>query len=665
MNGVTNGLFYMKLALQNIKKNAQTYVPYILTCIGSVMMFDIILTLADNKEIAAMHGGSDMRTILGLGCYIIALFTAVFLFYTNSFLMKRRKKEIGLFNILGMGKKHIGFILFFETAIIGAVSLGAGITGGFVLSKAVHLLLLRLAQAPVQWGLYFSGKAALMSVLLYGTVFLLILAGNLARVHVSSPVELLRGGQEGEREPKTRWWIAIIGTAALGGGYYLAVTTSNPAYAISAFFYAAILVMIGTYCLFTAGSIALLKLLKKKKGFYYRTEHFISVSGLLYRMKQNAAGLAGICILSTSVLVMLSSTVALYVGMDDVTRNRYPRNILLEAVHASPADEAVIAGAVQEVLSANGLGEENHLSYSDLSLLAVEEKPGVFDIKTTYTTADLEKIQPMYVMTQEDYGRVTGNQAKLSEGQCMVVTQYSPYEEDSLTVLGRTYQAVPAGDYRLWDGADTFGSEVYYLIVPDDEEMQLLEAGQQAGEGGRVSSIRYHYGFDLDTDQDTQIRIYNEIMHKASVIPEGIQGESAAEGRASYFSLNAGLLFLGIFLGTLFVMATVLIIYYKQVTEGYEDKSRFGIMQKVGLTRAEIKGSIHSQMLLMFFLPLAAAAMHITAAFPIITKLLAAMNLTNVRLFAAATAGTLAVFAVVYTAVYMLTSRVYLRIVSS
>lgn len=197
MNGVTNGLFYMKLALQNIKKNAQTYVPYILTCIGSVMMFDIILTLADNKEIAAMHGGSDMRTILGLGCYIIALFTAVFLFYTNSFLMKRRKKEIGLFNILGMGKKHIGFILFFETAIIGAVSLGAGITGGFVLSKAVHLLLLRLAQAPVQWGLYFSGKAALMSVLLYGTVFLLILAGNLARVHVSSPVELLRGGQEG------------------------------------------------------------------------------------------------------------------------------------------------------------------------------------------------------------------------------------------------------------------------------------------------------------------------------------------------------------------------------------------------------------------------------------------------------------------------------------
>ena len=276
MNGVTNGLFYMKLALQNIKKNAQTYVPYILTCIGSVMMFDIILTLADNKEIAAMHGGSDMRTILGLGCYIIALFTAVFLFYTNSFLMKRRKKEIGLFNILGMGKKHIGFILFFETAIIGAVSLGAGITGGFVLSKAVHLLLLRLAQAPVLWGFYFSGKAALMSVLLYGTVFLLILAGNLARVHVSSPVELLRGGQEGEREPKTRWWIAIIGTAALGGGYYLAVTTSNPAYAISAFFYAAILVMIGTYCLFTAGSIALLKLLKKRKDF-------ITGQNILYR----------------------------------------------------------------------------------------------------------------------------------------------------------------------------------------------------------------------------------------------------------------------------------------------------------------------------------------------------------------------------------------------
>ncbi len=658
-----NHFFYLRLAAQNIRKNAQTYIPYILTCTGSVMMFDIILTLAGNREIAAMHGGSDMRTILNLGCFIIALFAGGFLFYTNSFLMKRRKMEIGLYNILGMGKRHIGKILFFETFIIAAISLGVGITGGFLFSKAVYLLLLRLIGAPVQWGFFFSGTAALTSVLLFGAVFLVILSVNLARVHLSSPMELLRGGQVGEREPKTRWGIAVIGIITLGFGYYLALTTYNPAMAISAFFVAAILVMIGTYCLFTAGSIALLKFLRGRKKFYYRTEHFISVSGLLYRMRQNAAGLAGICILSTSVLVMLSSTVALYAGMGDVMRNRFPRNIMLTADRATPEEESVITDAVKEVLAREGLPEQNTLTYRDLSLLVINGEGGNFELEEIYANSNLDRIAPMYVITQEDYNRLTGNSAVLGEGQCMVITQRAPYQEERLTLLGRTYQAVPAGDYGLWEGADSFGPEVYYLILPNLAEIEILESQQNVDEK-YFSRIQYHYGFDLDADQETQIRIFDEVMAKAAVLPQGIQGECAAAQRASYFSLNAGLLFLGIFLGTLFVMATVLIIYYKQVTEGYDDKSRFEIMQKVGLSKAEIRRSIRSQILLMFFLPLAAAAVHISAAFPIITRLLAAMNLTNVSLFAATTAGTLAVFAAVYAAVYVLTSRVYFKIVS-
>lgn len=659
-----NGIFYLKLAVQNIRKNARTYVPYILTCTGSVMMFDILLTLASNEQIAQMNGGSDMRTILNLGCFITTLFTGGFLFYTNSFLMNRRKMEIGLYNILGMGKRHIGKILFFETLIIAAISLTAGIAGGFILSKAVYLLLLGLLEAPVQWGFYFSGTAAALSILLYGLVFLVILAVNLARVHISSPVDLLHGSRMGEREPKTHGITAIAGILALGSGYYMAITTKNPALAISVFFLASILVMIGTYLLFTAGSIALLKFLKRRKEFYYKTSHFISVSGLLYRMKQNAAGLAGICILSTSVLVMLSSTVALYVGMDDVLRNRFPRNIMLEADKAADSDEEVITSAVKEVLSANHISEKNTLAYRDLPLLVMEVKEGAFDVRQLYTAEDLERISPMYVMTQDDYNRITGNSAKLTEGQCMVITREKTYQKNDLTLLGRTYETVPAGDYGLWEGADTFGSVVYYLIVPDMEEMQILETLQQTQAEEFASHIQYHYGFDLDQDKDTQIRIFEEIMTKASVIPEGFRGECAALQRASYYSLNAGLLFLGLFLGALFVMATVLIIYYKQVTEGYDDKGRYEIMQKVGLSGTEIKQSIRSQILLMFFLPLAAAAMHITAAFPLITKLLSAMNLTNVRLFAATTAGTLAVFAVIYAAVYILTSRVYLKIVN-
>lgn len=659
-----NRLFYLKLAVQNIRKNAQTYVPYILTCIGAVMMFDILLTLAKNPEVASMNGGSDMRTILNLGCIIIAPFTGAFLFYTNSFLMKRRKMEIGLLNILGMGKKHIARILFFETLCIAAVSLTAGIAGGFLLSKIVYLSMLRLVGETVQWGFYFSGRAAAVTALLYGCVFLLILAVNLARVHVSSPIELLKGGQMGEREPKTRLAVTLIGAASLGYGYYLALTTKNPTMAIGAFFIAVIFVIIGTYCLFTAGSIALLKALKKRKSFYYRTEHFIAVSGLLYRMKQNAAGLAGICILSTSVLVMLSSTASLYVGMDDVIRNRFPRNIMFKAENTSPQDEAQIVQAVQEVLGSAGLQEVGGRAYHDLSLLVMPgERESEFVGMEMYRAQDMDKIMPMYVVPLEDYNRVTGSQAALSAGECMVIAQNKPYRETEFTIYGKTYRAVPADGFELWDGVDSIGSEVYYVIVPDLEELYLL-AEQQLEANEFRGKVRYRFEFDLEADEETQMRLFGAMSERMAGIPAAVRGECAAAERGSYFSLNAGLLFLGIFLGTLFVMATALIIYYKQVTEGYDDKRKFEIMQKVGLSADEIRASIRSQILLMFFLPLAAAGLHIVMAFPIITRLLSAMNLTNVRLFGTATAVTFGVFAVVYGAVYGLTSRVYLKIVS-
>lgn len=659
-----SSLFYFKLAVQNIRKNAQTYLPYILTCIGSVMMFNILLALACNPEIKNINGGSNMIQILNLGCIVIALFTSLFLLYTNSFLIKRRKMEIGLYNILGMGKKHIGIILLFETVCIAAASLFAGIGGGFLFSKAMYLLLLRLTRMQVQWGFYFSKSAAAASIALYGGVFLLILAVNLARVHVSSPIELLRGGHMGEQEPKTRWWLAIAGVVTLGAGYYLAITTRNPAVAVSNFFNASILVMVGTYCLFTAGSIALLKCLKRRKKFYYKTEHFISVSGLLYRMKQNAAGLAGICILSTSVLVMLSSTAALYVGMDDILRKRFPRDFMFHAENAAQEDVQEIVRIVQEALAKAGLAEVNELSYRDLSLLVTEGENGIFHVKPGYQAGDLDKIRSMYVMQLEDYNRLTGSQAELSDGECMVVTQKVPYQEENLSVSGITYRAVPSENYGLWEGADTFGPEVYYLIVPNFDDLQIMARIQQEQLGEFAHQIQYHYDFDLDTDETVQRGLYKEIMDGMKGISVQIAGESAADQKSSYYSLNAGLLFLGIFLGTLFVMATVLIIYYKQVTEGYDDKGRFEIMQKVGLSKREIRTSIHFQILLMFFLPLAAAALHIIVAFPVMTVLLSAMNLTNVRLYAVTTAVTLSLFTLVYAGVYALTSRVYYKIVS-
>ena len=605
-------LFYMRLAAQNIRKNSRTYVPYILTCIGSVMVFNILLSLSLNTDLDDIYGGSNMRMILCLGCIIIAVFTGLFLFYTNSFLIKRRKTEIGLFNILGMEKKHIGRIMFFETVTIAMISLTGGIGGGFLLSKGVYLLLLRMVRAEVQWGFHFSGNAAAVTVIFYGCLFLVILAVNMARVHVSSPMELLRGGLEGEREPKTRWITAVAGIVFLGMGYYMAVVTENPISLITGFFVAVIFVIIGTYCLFIAGSTAILKFMKRRKTFYYKTEHFIAVSGMLYRMKQNAAGLAGICVLSTSVMVMLSSTVSLYSGINDVLENRFVRDISLKTGDIDDSVRERMDQIVADVLQEKGLCQENAFRYKDFVFSASEETPGVLVPVDPKRSGELNRVRTVCAITQDDYNRSMGAELSLKPGEAVVFTGDSPYMGDSLTLYGRTYRTVPPGEAQLWDTGSSFGSYgTFYVIL---------------------------------------------------AVP--IRGEAAAEEWGFYFSLHAGLLFLGIFLGAIFIMATVLIIYYKQVTEGYDDKIRFEIMQKVGLSKAEIRSSIRSQILMMFFLPLAASGVHIMFAFPMIARLLALMNMTNVKLFAWCTAGTFGVFGAAYCAVYMMTSRVYMKIVS-
>ncbi len=655
----------MKLAMQNIRKNARTYVPYILTCIGSVMVFQILLTLSLNTELDGIYGGSNMRVILLLGCIIIGFFTAGFLFYTNSFLIRRRKREIGLFNILGMEKKHIGTIMFYETVFIAFVSLAGGIGGGFLLSKGVYLLLLRMVAADVQWGFHFSGRAAVTAAVLYGCLFLVIMAVNIARVHVASPVELLRGGMEGEREPKTRWVTAVIGVIFLGIAYYIAVVTKNPMFLFLGFFAAVLCVIIGTYCLFIAGSIALLKALKKNKHFYYRTDHFISVSGLIYRMKQNAAGLAGICILSTSVIVMLSSTVSLYSGLQGVLKNRFVRDICLTAGDIDNDTVERMDQITREILSEEGLAEENAFRYKNFVFTAAEEEKGVLRPIDAGRSSEIGRVKTICVITEGDYNRNMGSSLKLNPGEIVAFEGEKPYEKDTLSIYGKSYHTVPAGKLTIWEQDESFGRYgAYYIIVPDIDEMRLLLGMDMEMFGSVERGIRYQCAFDLNADEETQVRVYKKIMEKMQGLSAGVRGESAAEEWRFYFSLHAGLLFLGIFLGAIFIMATVLIIYYKQVTEGYDDRARFEIMQKVGLSKEEIRCSIRSQLLLMFFLPLAAAALHIAFAFPMTARLLALMNLTDVGLFIRCTAGTFGVFAVVYCLVYVWTSRVYMKIVS-
>lgn len=522
-----------------------------------------------------------------------------------------------------------------------------------------------MVDAEIQWGFRFSGTSAVFTAILYGCLFLMILAVNMARVHIASPIELLRSGMEGEREPKTRWVTAVIGAIFLGVGYYMAVVIENPIGLILGFFVAVICVIIGTYCLFTAGSIALLKFLKNRKDYYYKTEHFIAISGMLIRMKQNAAGLAGICVLSTSVLVMISSTVSLYNGINDVLKNRFVRDISFVAGDVDDAAREEIDRITAEILAGEGLREEDAFRYKDYLFTVAEEENGDLRPVDPKQFGELNRVRTVCTITQEDYNRNMGGNLSLKQGEIVVLYGGGAYRKDSLTLFGRTYQAVSSEGMELWDTGNTFNSYgAYYVILPNMEEMKNLISIERQLNGETEQGILYHYAFDLDADEETEIRVYTEMIKKMNGLSAGVRGESAAEKGGFYFSLHAGLLFLGIFLGAVFIMATVLIIYYKQVTEGYDDKIRFEIMQKVGLSRAEIRSSIRSQILTMFFLPLIASAVHIAFAFPMMARLLAIMNMTNVSLFIWCTAGTFAVFAAAYCAVYMLTSRVYMKIVS-
>lgn len=656
--------FYAKLAATNLKKNAQTYLPYILTCIGTVMMYYIMVFLAENEGLGKMSGGSQLQTILNLGSYVIAIFAVIFLFYTHSFLIKRRKKEFGLFNILGMEKKHIARVLGFETLYVALISLGAGLLGGILLSKLIFLVLLRILNFEVPLGFNVSGPALAVALVLFAGIFLLTLLNTLHQIHLAKPVELLKGGETGEKEPKTKWLLVLIGTLSLGGGYYISLTTQSPLAALTQFFFAVLLVIVGTYCLFTAGSIAVLKLLRRNKGYYYQTRHFTAVAGMMYRMKQNAAGLANICIMATTVLVMVSTTVSLYIGMEDGLRTRYPQTIMISA--SVPAQQSVegLQTSVQEALAKHRLVVKDRMDYRYLFFPGNQEGGKVITAESKMSNAT-SSLKEYYLIPLEDYNRLTHKTVSLGDQEILIYSGPITYENDTLTVLNRTFTVKEKVDSFFEKSLErSYISGSYYIVVKDMAVLKALEEARAKENGDDPSGYRYYLGFDLEAAEADILAVYQDIRTALRSNYPGSSIESPVEAKESFFAIYGGLFFLGIFLGALFIMATVLIIYYKQVSEGYDDKARFEIMQKVGMSREEVKGSIRSQVLIVFFLPLVTAGIHIAFAFPIITKLLAVLNLTNVGLFAWCTAGTILVFALFYALVYGLTAKVYYRIVS-
>ena len=665
---------FSRLAKQNIRNNKSTYIPYMITCIFCIAMIYMMEFLRDCPTLdQAVRQADEVRMIVFTGEIVVEIFCIIFLIYSNSFLMKRRQKEIGLYNILGLERNHIGIVMFLETIITSIGSLAGGIAAGIIGSKLALLLLLKLLHIPSVLGFYISVKGIFTCLFMFGIVFLMILFLNLAKIHLSRPVELLRGNNTGEKEPAAKWLMALIGFICLGAGYYLAVTTESPIKAITIFLLAVILVMAGTYLLFTAGSIVILKFLRRRKSFYYRTGNFISISGMLYRMKQNAIGLASICILSTGVLLMISMTVSIYFGMNDIMLNRYPYDVDMSVTSISEEECQTAIEAFEKAIADNKVPVEK--SVEEIYLVIVCSKNGdQILIKPTNTIRNSDSVLVLSLLNQAEYERLTGISANLNDGE--IFAWYpSAVQKDSVTVDETEFTVKKWLDKNPLTCGEDAVSDNAVLVVTDEDFKKFDEMRTEMYKG--VSSapagedLTLHLGLDITGSETEKIEFGTPVMETVKDLKKsGGLSENAwiisgirQQEYESYYADNGSLLFIGIFLGSLFLMGTAMIIYYKQISEGYEDQKRFEIMQKVGLSRREVRSSVRRQILMVFFLPLLMAMLHITMAFPMIRRLLLLFGMTNTKLFIGCTAGTVLIFAVVYGLIYLITARSYYHIV--
>lgn len=646
--------FYPKLAAGNLKRAHKTFVPYLLTCIGTVMMYYMLHSISVSPGIQNMPGAGDVRSILGLGTFVIALFAVIFLFYTNSFLIKRRKKEFGLYQVLGMEKRHLALMLLYETGLTAAAALVCGLAAGTLFSRLLFLLLARLIGANVPLAFEIPAVSVADTVGLFLVIFAVIYLGDLWQLRRAAPIELIRGGQAGEREPKTKRIIALIGLLFVGAGYAFALTVESPLAALSLFFLAVVLVIVGTYLLFTAGSIAVLKGLRRNRRFYYQARHFTSVSGMLYRMKRNAVGLANICILSTMVLVLLSTTASLYFGQQDMLRSRFHQNTALTLFDAKPGDEERIAGLTAEAVARQGAKQTGVTTYRYVEAFAT---PGVQGYDLSGDLADRDPYHSIYlcIVPYPSWQGANVPQVRLAEGEALLYSSDGVYEEDEITVSGKTFRIVGQADELHVNSSFISGLNHMYLVVKDDEALNLAL-------GENASALQFTY--DVDGDEAMQAACAEAA--RAALKEAGFTRyrlQTRAETVADNQLFAGGFFFIGLFLGALFLMATVLIIYYKQITEGYEDRERFLILQNVGMGLSEVRGTIRTQVLMVFFLPLAVAVVHVAAAFPLLAKLLSLFGLINRQVFVLANLATILAFAVVYVAVFALTAREYYQIV--
>mgnify|MGYP000361152375 FL=1 len=665
-------LLYPKLAVNGIRKNRRIYLPYILTCAGMIMMYYITSFLSLSTFIKEIHGGDTMHILLILGCGVMVVFSAIFLFYTNSFIIRRRKTEFGLYNILGMGKGNLAKVLAWETVIMALISIAGGEVLGIALGKLFELLLVNIVDGTVQMQFTVSVPATTMTTILYLAIFALLFLRSLVTVCKTNAAALLRSEACGEKPPKANWVFGLAGFLILGAAYYIAVTIKQPLTALAVFFIAVLMVIAATYLIFISGSVVLCRALQKNKRYYYQKNHFISVSSMAYRMKRNGAGLASICILATMVLVMLSSTTCLYFGKEDALRTRYPSDLSVELRFAKDEggmDEANIAiarGMIEDVIKQDGLDVQGQFDIRSAWFSGLLTG-NTFSRAQESTLMDYERAVDLTVLPLEDYTRMTGERLTLEPDEAYFCCPRMAYTQPDLRIGELTYQIKGQLPSFGGFGADSANiTTTIYLIVPDfDAAVNAL----------RTQNTRYpvvvswQYSFDSGSPDEAQIAFLRDMMGTFSDNREGLvyasyTVESIAFNREDFVGTYGSLFFLAILLSIVFLAAAVLILYYKQISEGYEDQARFEIMQRVGMTKTDIRKSINSQLLLVFFLPLLFAGLHLGFAFPFVHKMLVLFNLTNLKLLIGTTVVTFAIYAVFYTLVYRITSNSYYSIVA-
>lgn len=666
------GLF-PSLAWQNIRKNSKFYLPYILTVIGTVAGFYIVNAIASDEGVLRLRGAAYVKLMMFLGIIIIGIFSVIFLLYTNSFLMKRRKKELALYNMLGMEKRHIAGILCYESLYVALIGIAGGLLCGILLHKLVTLALFKLLRFDVPFGFTISTVAIKASVILFTSIIVITLLFNLVGIRRAKPIELLKSSSAGEREPKSKWILALIGVLSLGAGYYIALTTKSAIRALTIYFLAVFLVIIGTYCLFTAISIVVLKQLRRNKKLYYKTKYFIGISGMLYRMKRNAVGLANICILSTMVLVMVSGTISLYLGTEDMIDRFCPGQIVPQITINSESKNGfqkdIMIEKIKDIIEKN---DGKITQFEDYTYLAFVAGKGENYYHTNIENVFNADFAQLCFITQEDFRKVTGKETNLEENEILFFSD-TMKDKENIRIETGDYTF----DFTIVEHLKSFPSvgnltaivDTGYAVVKDEQVLRALYKGQKSAYGEKASGLEWVAIIDTDLKEDDQIKCAREIgnLSQEDVMGDykGLLVNTRAENSADFYATSGGFLFLGLFLGFLFNMATVLIIYYKQISEGYEDKARFEIMQKVGLPKKEIRCSVSMQILIVFFAPLAVAAIHVAFDFKLMVKLLSLFYLTDNRLTMLCTFGTLLGFAVIYGIVYWLTARTYYKIVSA